>query len=87
MTHLTMTSAQSGGEGVPVWIKSPNESGLWWWWNEDEDSLPVPVHIQHSATNNSYFASEQQYGWNRFLPVEEMRGQWMRLIEPEVPKL
>lgn len=71
-----------------AWSKSlPNESGLWWWWNEDEDSMPLPVTIMYSGTSDSYFASEGQWGWTRFQNVEEMGGWWMKCIEPERPTL
>ena len=67
------------------WSKeTPNESGYWWW---DEDSPPVPVNIEVSLTDGvRYFATQGQHGWNRFQWVEDMGGQWMRLLEPPLPE-
>jgi hypothetical protein len=65
------------------WVKEPpSEQGWYWWWNEDPDSLPVPVSILRSSDGDC-FASKGQLGWNTYQPVEEMGGQWIRLIEPE----
>jgi len=63
----------------------PNEQGVWWWWNDDEDSAPLHVSIMYSGSDGSYFAPAGQYGWNRYQPVKEMGGWWMRLREPALP--
>jgi hypothetical protein len=68
------------------WSKDlPEEQGVYWWWNGDEDNAPLHVSIMYSGSDGSYFAPAGQYGWNRFQPVKEMGGWWMRLREPEVP--
>ena len=75
-------------KGVTGWrVEPPDDQGLWWWWNGDEDSAPIPIHIGYSGTDGSYFAQSGQYGWNRFQPVAEMGGQWMRLLEPAMPQI
>lgn len=63
----------------------PDEGGVWWWWNEDEDSNPIPVHIEWSGTDGKCFATQGQYGWNRFQNVEEMGGYWKRCNTPGAP--
>ena len=69
-----------------VWSKDlPTEQAWYWWWNEDPDSEPVPVSIITSGTDGRCFASKGQLGWTRHQYVEEMGGQWMRLIEPVLP--
>jgi hypothetical protein len=71
-----------------IWTENyPDASGLYWWWNGDEDSLPVPVNIAYSATDNSYFATIGQHGWNAYQPVTDMGGFWMRLEEPSAPNI
>lgn len=61
----------------------PDEQGYWWWWNYD--GAPVPVSIMFSGTDNSYFATQGQFGWTRAQLVKDMGGMWMRLPEPETP--
>lgn len=62
------------------------DEGRWyWWWNGDEDSAPVPVHVQYLPTSGTYFASSGQLGWNRSQGVIDMGGWWMPLYEPETP--
>lgn len=85
---LTTAKALLSGEKAANlgWSKLlPNEQGLWWWWNEDEDSTPFPVSIMYSGTSDSYFASEGQWGWNTFQEVADMGGWWMKVAEPERP--
>lgn len=66
------------------WSKElPCEQGWYWWWDEDPDGIPVPVSIMKSGTDGRYFATAGQLGWNRPQYVEDMGGQWMRLLEPE----
>ncbi len=62
----------------------PDEQGYWWWW--DCDGLPVPVYIAYSGTDNTYFATPNQLGWNRHQSVKDMCGMWMRLPEPPTPQ-
>jgi hypothetical protein len=62
----------------------PDEQGYWWWW--DCDGLPVPVSIMFSGTDNTYFATAGQLGWNRAQMVKDMGGMWMRLPEPMTPE-
>jgi len=61
-----------------------DDQSYWWWWNGDQDSAPVPVFILRDS-GGKYFATEGQFGWNRFQFVEEMGGLWLKVIEPQVP--
>lgn len=73
---------------APKWRReTPDESGLWWWWNEDEDSCSIPIEIALSGGTQPevYFAMAGQYGWSRAQPVIEMGGFWMRCLEPPLP--
>lgn len=68
------------------WSKDiPNDQGLWWWWNQDEDSAPIAISVTYSGTSGDYFASIGQYGWTEPQNVAEMGGFWMRLHEPSPP--
>lgn len=72
-------------------INALRESGgytdyWWWWWNGDEDSCPVPVHVQWSGTGGYFFASVGQFGWNRAQTLTEMGGLWMKIVEPAIPQ-
>ena len=67
------------------WTKNPpDQQCLWWWWDEDPDSEPIPVSILESGTNNEYFASIGQHGWNRAQWVKEMGGVWMKVLIPKL---
>lgn len=81
------TKMKEPAEELPSWLSiPPDEQGLWWWWNQDPDSAAIPVQIMFGGTDNRYFASIGQYGWNRVQYVEDMGGLWMRLIEPPLPE-
>jgi len=83
IADLTAQVEKLKADGAMQWTKEPpNDQGLYWWWNEDEDSAPIPVTIFYSGTDGSYFAPEGQWGWTRFQPVTEMGGVWIRLHEP-----
>lgn len=87
-SHAEPRSSAAPGSALALgeWQrKLPDESGLWWWWNEDEDSLPIVVAIAYSGTSDSYFAMQGQHGWTRYQDVDEMGGWWRWLPEPERP--
>lgn len=63
----------------------PDETGLWWWWNGDEDAAPIPVAITYSGTSGNHFAMSGQYGWTQYRELSDMGGHWMRLHEPAFP--
>lgn len=62
------------------------EQAWYWWWNEDSDAAPVPVSVLYSGSDGTYFASAGQLGWTRFQHVLDMRGWWMKLVEPDTAK-
>ena len=70
----------------PEWTNAlPNECGLYWWWNGDENGLPIAVDIFVNQGDKTYFAPAGQHGWNRFQFVKEMGGLWSRLYQPLPP--
>lgn len=62
------------------------EADWYWWWDEDPDAMPVPVNIMYSPTDEKFFASVGQLGWNRTQNCEDMGGWWQRLIAPQVTR-
>jgi len=83
---LKVNSSGSIAGLAGAWSKElPTDQGWYWWWNEDPDDVPIPVSILASGMDGRCFASKGQFGWTRHQYVEEMRGRWIRLIEPELP--
>ncbi len=79
------TEAEAGSVEEKGWKRDlPNESGLWWWWNGDQDSSPIPLNIALSGGTNPerYFVMRGQYGIAEAINVEVQGGYWMRLHEP-----
>lgn len=62
--------------------KSVDESWTYYWWWDEGDAPPIPVIVLHSPTDDKYFATQGQHGWNRSRNVEEMGGWWMKLEPP-----
>ena len=60
----------------------PDDQAEWWWWNEDLDSPAILVFILYSETDDRYFASVGQHGWNVFQWVDDMGGRWMKAEIP-----